>query len=192
MTWFIALKEECLKRRSRLANCKKHSRVWGYGGYHKGYWSCAGEKGQMSLNSNYHLLNLRNDKQFEYDALEWLAGSQWKDLVGHISYLMRGGFGFFLPLVATFWEKNPAYDRKDCNIQKGNASFTWTENSQYLRCYALTSRSYAIEHVLVRDRHKGRAITRDKLRFAVLHCMDHAVKCWLLHRGSYIFMLSVS
>lgn len=48
---------------------------------------------------------------------------------------------------------------------------------QYLRRYALTSRSYAIEHVLVRDRHKGRAITRDKLRFAVLDCMDHAVKC---------------
>lgn len=28
------------------------------------------EKRLMSLSSNYLLLNLRNDKQFEYDALE--------------------------------------------------------------------------------------------------------------------------
>lgn len=53
------------------------------------------EKRWMSLSSNYLLLNLRNDKQFEYDALEWQAGSRWKDLVGHSSYLMRDVFVLF-------------------------------------------------------------------------------------------------
>ena len=42
------------------------------------------------------------------------------------------------------------------------------------------SRSCAIKHMLVRHRHKGRAI-REKMvrifRFVVLGCMDHAVKC---------------